>query len=124
MILTREKLIEKCKPRFEWVEVEGFGKVGIREPLELQRSRRVSRMFDRAGNHIEASKEMRRMHMIIDQLMVDEAAPMFAAGDKDAMEILSQLSSTQLDPIVAAIVKFNGDDEKKDEAGSDDGEAS
>jgi hypothetical protein len=34
------------------------------------------------------------------------------------------LSSTQLDPIVAAIVKFNGDDEKKDEAGSDDGEAS
>ena len=79
MTLTKEALLEKCKSRFEWVEVAGFGKVGLRDQTEVKRAFRVSRQFDKNGNFVESARELRRIHMIVDQVMSNESEPMFAS---------------------------------------------
>ena len=79
--LTREALLGKAKPTYQTVEVEGFGTVGIRSCPELQRSRRISALFDAQGNLKEGHKELRRVYMIIDQVMVDEDTPMFTESN-------------------------------------------
>lgn len=112
--LTRERLFEKARVRYEVVTVTGFGEVGIRSGGEVQRSRRAARMWDSEGNPVEESFAKRRVHSIIDQVMVDEKTPMFS--DKDADD-LGALDATELDALYAAIAKFNEveDTGKKDE---------
>ncbi len=119
--LTREKLFKKAKVRYQVVEVPGFGKVGIRSGGEVQRSRRAARMWDGDGNPIEESFAQRRVHAIIDQVMVDESTPMFS--DKDAKD-LGALDSNELDPLFAAITKFNEvEDVGKKDVSSDSSES-
>lgn len=119
--LTREKLFKKAKVRYQVVDVPGFGKVGIRSGGEVQRSRRAARMWDGDGNPIEESFAQRRVHAIIDQVMVDEGTPMFS--EKDAKD-LGALDSNELDPLFAAITKFNeGEDTGKKGGLSDSSES-
>ena len=114
--LTREALLAKATPRFEWVEVEGFGTVGLREPSELVRSRRSAQLFDADGNLVQSHNERRRVYSIIDQVMIDETTPMFS--EADLTELLA-LASFKLDPLYVAIQVFNAeiDPGKKDESG-------
>ena len=113
--LTKAALLEMAKPTVVEVDVDGFGKVWLRSCPELQRSRRIAMLFDANGNLRERHKELRRMHMIIDQVMSDENTPMFVEKDIDE---LGGLDSSKLDTLVAAITRFNEGDEKKDKAGS------
>lgn len=115
--LTREKLFEKAKLRYQVVDVPGFGKVGIRSGGEVQRSRRAARMWDSNGNPVEESFAQRRVHAIIDQVMLDESTPMFS--EKDAKD-LGALDSNELDPLFAAITKFNEGEDTGKKGGSSD----
>lgn len=112
--LTREKLLAAAAPSYTTVEVAGFGVIGLRSQSELQRSRRIAALFDDAGNLRDDSKQLRRVYMIIDQVMASEKTPLFT--DADALE-LGSLDGEKLDPLIAAIVEFNGDDEGNEPAG-------
>lgn len=116
--LTREAILEKGKPRYEVVEVEGWGKLGLRSVSVLQRSRRASRMWDSDGNFNEQLASMRQVHAVIDQVMVDEQTPMFTEADAAA---LGELDPLAFDQIYAAILAFNGEDDDpgKKDASSD-----
>ena len=117
--LTREALLGKAKPRYEEVDVPGFGVVGIQACSELRRSHRISKLFDANGNRLEIASVRRRVHMIIDQVMVKQGEPMFQESDVD---VLLELDSEKLDPLVHAINNFNDEiePEKKESGGSSD----
>ena len=100
MTLTKEQLLEKAKPKFAWVEIEGFGKVGVRSWSQVQQSRRI------ALN----TPENLPAYQLIDQLMQDEETPMFTEADLAA---LNESDSGQLAPLFTAIEAFNGNDPKK-----------
>lgn len=114
--LTREAVFDKAKPRYEVVQVEGWGTVGIKSISEVQRSRRASRFWDQDGELNEDAATMRRVHSIIDQVMVDEKTPMFS--ESDAKQI-GELDPIMLDQLYVAIMSFNSTEEdagKKDES--------
>lgn len=103
--LTREALLQKAKPKYEEVEIPGYGTVGIRQQSELLRMRRQSQLFDASGNLADDHFARRRAYMLIDQVMVDESTPMFDSSDVDA---IMQSGSESFDPLVAAVNDFNG----------------
>jgi len=115
--LTREALFEKAARRYEVVDVDGWGKVGIRSRSQVGKSRRETAMFDDDGKLIRSVYDMRQIHMLIDQLMVDETTPMFTESD---VEALGELDGVKLEPLHAAVWLFNAtEDPKKTDASND-----
>lgn len=102
--LTKAALLEKAKPKYEEVEIPGYGTIGIRQQSELTRMRRQAQLFDATGELVEDHYERRRAYMLIDQVMVDESTPMFEASDLDA---IMQSGSEAFDPLAAAVNAFN-----------------
>jgi hypothetical protein len=115
-ILTRDAILKKVKGRFAFVEVEGWGRIGLRSMTEVQRSRRASQMWDNE-QLVQENVDVRRIHTIIDQVMVDEKTPMFTEAD---VAELREADPVILDELYAKIIEFNAPDEdagKKDESG-------
>ena len=102
--LTREALLDRAKPKYAEVEVPGWGTVGVREVSQLLASKRAGQMFDDNGKLKEDVFALRNVHMIIDQLMVDEDTPMFTEAD---IPVLSNLGASKLNPLLAVIANFN-----------------
>ena len=108
--LTRAKLISTAAPRYELIEVEGFGKVGLRSVAQMQLSRRyVSYTDPLSGATLPDEQAKSGIHKLIDQLMTDEKTPMFTDEDID---LLAGLDAEKLSPLYDAIDVFN-DDQKK-----------
>lgn len=103
--LTREALLERAKPRYEEVPVDDWGTIGLRSVSEVQKSRRSAACFDMKGNEVQKNITLRRVHEIVDQVMVDVDTPMFKECD---VPMLAELDATKLEPLFAAIRKFNG----------------
>lgn len=85
--LTREKFLSKLAVTSREVHVDGLGTFHVRQPSELQASRRVSAMFDKNGEIIPRMRELRRVHTIIDALVDKDGNPLFT--DKDVSDLLS-----------------------------------
>ena len=119
--LTKAKFFEQTKLRIELVkDVPGFGDVWFRDVGEVQRSRRVSSLFDANGNRIPGASDRRRLNDILDQVCTDaKGTPMFTRED---MPKLEQCGSLLLDPLYMALRVFNREDEeeKKSEVASSD----
>ena len=110
--LTRSQLLTKAKPKFERVEVEGFGVVCLRSVSPLQQSRRDFTYFDlKTGAPIAEEFAKSTVHAIIDQVCGEDGKPMFTDAD---FEELAGLDNATLGPLIAAINDFNG--EKKTES--------
>lgn len=103
--ITRDLFFKTAEPRFAWVDVEGWGRVGICEVSQLQFSRRQASYYDADGNEVEEEIAKQWVHAIIDQVMIDKDTPMFT--DRDFRR-LAQLSAKKLEPITLAIIEFNG----------------
>ena len=114
--LTRELLLEKGKPRYEVVSVDGLGEIGIRSVTELRQSQREHEFYNDDGTPKDDLHEKMIAIAIIDQVMASEDSPMFTADDLDSVLAMNQ-SVTR--PLFAAIQEFNGEDaaKKKDESG-------
>ncbi len=113
--LTREQLLSKAKARYEEVEIEGLGTVGIKSMDRAKVDLRASSWFDEDGKLIDEKFALRNIYMIIDQVMVDENTPMFSGED---LQLVSELDGTMLNPLISAVQQFNNDGEpvkKKDE---------
>lgn len=105
--LTRAALLEKAKkPRYETVEIEGLGIVGIRQRTRLQESHRTYMMFDDRGKLIPKQRDMQPIYRLIDQLMIDEKTPMFSESDADE---LASMAEGELDDLFAAVQRFNNE---------------
>jgi|TARA_R100000479_G_C6370348_1_gene196766 hypothetical protein len=102
--LTREQFLQKAKPRFEFVDVEPFGKVGIRSISKVQQTRRQARLHDADGNIVQKNLERFQVHAIIDHLMIDESTPMFKESDA---EEIGNLDAGVLEELLQAIEDFN-----------------
>lgn len=103
MTLTRETLLA-LKPVATPIEVEGLGTVFVKPLSELQRSKRLTAMWDEKSDKAEESKIKYRVNMIIDQVCDEEAKPLFTEGD--AKDILA-LQGSKLDNLVNAIGDYN-----------------
>jgi len=101
--LTREALLERAKPRYEVVDVPGWGTVGIRTQLETKRARRAADHFVN-GKYQQDVADKRRAYMMIDQLMIDEETPMFQESD---VEALASGNGAVYDELIYAIQQFN-----------------
>ena len=108
--LTRELLLSKAKPRFEYRDIPGVGRVGIRSVSELRKTQRESRSVDTNGNIKPGYVEKVRAWAFVDQLMVDEDTPMFSEDDVPAIQDMDHAITR---PIYQAIKEFNGDDDPK-----------
>ena len=115
--LTREALFEKARPKYEEIDVPGFGRVGIRQRSELKRIQRINEQFDDSGNRVAKHNNLRRLYMLLDQVMVSESEPMFSESD---VAELAELDGAKLDPLVAAVTAFNEESEKNEPGGSSD----
>ena len=104
MSITKQTLLDSCALRFEWVEIDGVGRVGIRSVPEVQLSRRRYMCLE------EPHRSLADVYMLVDQLMTDEQTPMFEEADADA---LGQLDGDRLDPYKQAVYAFNAPDQKK-----------
>lgn len=112
--ITKEQLLNAVKPKTKTVNVEGVGELLLRSTGEVQRSRRTARLYDENGKLNEETFALRRIHAIVDQVMIDESTAMFT--EKEAIELFDS-DSHMLDRIYAAIAEFNGEDVgKKDES--------
>lgn len=112
--ITKEQFLNAIKPSCKTVEVQGVGKMLVRTAGEVQRSRRIARLYDENGNINEEQFALRRIHTIVDQVMLDEKTPMFT--EKEALE-WADGNSHLVDRIYAAIDKVNSEDAgKKDES--------
>lgn len=110
MSLTKAALFEQAKPRFEWVDVPPFGKIGIRSVSRLRRTQRESSYRDpETGELIPAVLELAEAHVLIDQIMIDEQTPMFDESDAGA---IGQLDAAKLGPLLEAVAVFNGAEKK------------
>lgn len=122
--LTREQLLSKvAKPRYEEVDVDGFGTIGIRERTRLQSSRRTFSLFDSRGNVDESKAALQPFWMIVDQVMVDENTPMFSESD---VMTIANWPDGKADELFAAVQRFNEevvDDPKKPEESSESSES-
>ena len=112
--LTKEILLEKTKCRYEEVEIDGWGTIGIRSVSPVKRSHRMSKMFDDNGNIKQEEVDKRDVLRLIDQLMVDENTPMFSEADFDT---LVETDAARWDPINEAIRVFNGEEPEKNDSG-------
>ena len=111
MSLTRQQLLDKAQPRFEWVEVDGFGKVGIQSLTPVQRAHREMQCYDQVTGQLDDSQTaLSDVRMIIDQVCEAPDKAMFAEDDEDE---LAQLDAGRLRPLLDAILKFNGPDAAK-----------
>lgn len=115
--LTREAFFQKTKPRVETVDVEGFGQVMIKSVKPSVKSRRDATLMDSEGNLIDGYITSNQLFAIVDQVMVSENEPMFT--DDDLPE-LREVDYHKLEPLIAAVARFNAPDEKKPVAGSKD----
>ena len=115
--LTREALLEQGKPKYQEVEVPGWGTVGLREVTQLLASKRAGQLFDDNGKLRDEQFALRNVHMIIDQVMVDEQTPMFTESD---VVSLSDLGANQVNPLLAVITNFNDEVMPQKKAVSED----
>lgn len=117
--LTKAKFLELTTQRVEeFKNVAHFGDVWLRDVSEVQRSRRMTSMYDNNGNRLSEQIARRKLFDIIDQVCIDsKGTPMFTDAD---LPQLQNCSAGRLNPLLAAIAIFNGDTEKNDEAGSND----
>jgi hypothetical protein len=107
--------LSAIKPRYEVVEVAGFGTVGLRSVSQLQLSRRYASYCDPAtGAPLPGANENSTVDSIIDTVYVNEKEPMFTAADREA---LLEADSAKLQPLLEAIDKFNGGTEKNGQSG-------
>jgi len=113
MTLTREKLL-KLKPKVEKITIEGFGETYIRNLTELQRSKRMTQLFDKNGKPDFKEQMRSRVYSIVDQLCNEDGKPLFLEGD--IKEIMA-LDSNQLDTICNAIEDWNISKEEKNGSG-------
>ena len=105
MTLTKAKLLKAAKPRYETVDVEGFGKVGIRSVSRSQQSIRESGLRDPAtGEFIPEELARLDVYTLIDQLMISEKESMFDDGD---VETLMNADAAVLAPLYMAVNEFN-----------------
>ena len=105
MSLTAQQLLQKAQPRFEWVEVEGFGEVGIRSVSRLAASVRDSSYRDPVTGQLMPDRLAGAdVHTLIDQLMISPTESMFTDEDFDQ---LASLDAAQLAPLYLAINEFN-----------------
>lgn len=103
MTLTREKLFA-LKPTIASIKVEGFGEVYVKALTELQRSKRLTQMFDSKGKANLAEQARNRVYMIIDQLCEKDGKQLFNEGDsKD----LLALDALKIDNLCEAISNWN-----------------
>jgi len=105
--LTREalkSLASKNQTRYEEVDVPGFGTVGLRSQTHVQRSRRLTQLYG-GGEDVQA---MFGIYRIIDQVYADKSTPMFLPEDA---AWLGDTEDGFLDPLLAALDKFNQKDE-------------
>ena len=122
--MTREQLLSKVsKPRYQEVEIEGLGTVGIRQRTRLQESRRTFSLFDSNGKVDHSKVALQPFWSIVDQVMVDEKTPMFSEAD---VTMLAELPVGELDALFEAVSEFNGevvDDQKKSDESSGSSES-
>lgn len=115
--LTREALLAKVgKPRYEEVEIEGLGTVGIRSRTRLQATSRMFACMSENGKVDPRKQALQPIYRLIDQVMVDEKTPMFTDADVD---LLAGMPDGELDELFAALQQFNETVEpakKKDES--------
>jgi hypothetical protein len=102
--VTRSLLLSK-QPRFEVIEVEGLGSVGIREVSESKKWRRYYQMMDTKGEAKPEAMADWEHYKLIDQLMIDEDTPLFTDAD---IEQIRQMPASVLDPLHDAVNTFNG----------------
>ena len=115
MSITKQHFLNKAKGRFEWVEVEGFGKIGLRSIPQITSARRDCQARDlETGLFTEEGFAAAPIYQIIDQVMSNEKTPLFAEED---FESLAELDPVALNPIFEAIAKFNGNESKNGSAG-------
>lgn len=105
--LTREALLEKGKPRYEEVTVEGIGVVGIRSVSELRQSQRDTAFYDDSGKPKVDIFEKTRAFAFVDQLMVDENTPMWEESD---IEQILEMDKAITRPLYQAIKDFNNEE--------------
>lgn len=106
------------KPRYEEVEIEGLGTVGIRQRTRLQESKRMYACFVN-GRYDTGKAALEPFYRLIDQVMVDESTPMFSEDD---VMTLANCPEGELDGLFAAVQQFNNevvDDPKKQEGSSE-----
>ena len=112
--MTREQLLGKIsKPRYEEVEIDGIGTVGIRQRTRLQESRRTYSMFDSNGKINKERAALQPIYRLIDQVMIDESTPMFSEDD---VYKLAEAPEGDLEGLFFAVQQFNSevdDDPKK-----------
>ena len=123
--LTKAALLEKLKkPRYEVVEVEGFGLIGIRQRSTFMASHRAFSIYDKHGELVERKRDLQHIYRLIDQVMVDENTPMFSESDADA---LASAAEGELDELHLAVLRFNSeiepDPSKKKKDSSDTSES-
>lgn len=98
--LTREKFLSKLAVTSREVSVDGLGTFYVRQPSELQASRRVSAMFDKNGEIIPRMRELRRVHAIIDAVVDKDGKPLFT--EKDVPSLL-ELDANLLTEVYLAV---------------------
>lgn len=108
--LTREALLDKGKPRYETVEVDGVGTVGIRSVSELRRSQREYAVVGISRDPGDDAEARIRTYAIIDQIMADESTPMFTDADT---EMIFGLDSALTRQLYEAIKVFNKEEPAK-----------
>ena len=111
-----------AKVRYEEVEIDGIGTVGIRQRTRLQESRRTFAMFDASGKFDNDKAVLQPFWRLIDQVMVDESTPMFSESD---IATLGALPEGELDELFTAVQRFNSevdDDPKKSVESEESGE--
>ena len=116
--LTRERLLAHAKPSAaQRVELQDLGTVWIRPRNEVLRIRRIVQYQSSNGTSTTDRKSYYRVDMMIDQLVDEAGEPIFQESDRRE---LAELDGRKLDPVIAAIEEYNGDDEKKEPGGSTD----
>lgn len=103
--LTREAFLSKiAKPRYEEVEIEGLGTIGIRSRTRLQATSRMFACMDANGRVDPRKQALQPIYRVIDQVMIDEKTSMFTDAD---VELLGSMPDGELDELFAALQQFN-----------------
>lgn len=109
MSLTRQQLGELCKPRFEWREIPGIGKVGVRSWQPSSLSRRQGQILNDDGTLVDNHAHLMQTYQIIDQLMESESDPVFTDDD---VELINGFDGIKRMAILQMLDAFNGDEAK------------
>lgn len=111
MTLTREALRVAAKPRFEQIEIEGFGKVGIRSRSQVMAMKREASLYNPDGSPNHESMDLQAVYLIIDQICKTAEEPLFTDDD---IEWLAASDASKLQPLIDAIIRFNGPEAKNE----------